>query len=485
MKSSIFREYDIRGIVGSELLLEECHSLGLALITYLLSKHPGERRIIIGRDGRKSSPAIQNALIKAAHQLELEVIDIGIVPSPVMYFATYHLNCQLGIVITASHNPDAYNGIKIWGVWGTEIQKIRHLYEEAKDHKKSTASTTSHHDMTNNDQPVLSEKILVYDIITPYIEYLAHAFAHLKNKHFPLVLDCGHGTATVIYPKLIEKMGLQGITLLCASLDKPAGAHEADPTVRENMQDVATVLAQEKDLRLGIGLDGDCDRMTPMTKDGHLVYGDILLGIFAQDVLEKNPQAKIICDIKSSSALLEYLETLSAEYYLSPSGHSIIKEQLKKHQADLAGELSCHFFFKDRYFGYDDGIYASLRLLELLDNKQCTLEELIKSFPVKRSSPEIRITCKDDQSKKEILADTISFFAARPYLQINTIDGMRITQDYGWGLIRASNTQPALCLRFESTHEAGLAQIKHDFFTALSPHFDEATLHDYFDKNSL
>jgi phosphomannomutase/phosphoglucomutase len=463
MKDTIFREYDIRGIVGSELMLDDAYRLGRAIVTLLQQKHPDAQTLVIGRDGRHHSEELHDQIVKAVRDHGINVITIGIVPTPVVYFAVHHFNTPLALAVTASHNPKEYNGIKIWNVWGEKIQTIKKYYR------------------SEHFSPLAQEPgtIRTSDGITPYIDYLADHFSHLKKNSFKALVDCGSATGGTVYPALIKAMEWDNITTLYDKVDGDFPYHEADPTVMNNMRDLQASLQKDPTLQLGIGLDGDCDRMAPLTPQGTLVPGDKLLGLFAQTILKKQPDAPIICDIKSSGALFEFLDQYKATYHISPSGHSIIKEEMLKHNGILAGELSCHFFFKDRYFGYDDGIYASLRLIELLVNQQTDLDTLLTQFPTKESSPEIRIPCSSDNVKNNIVFNAATFFAAQSCKDMMTIDGIRIEQEYGWGLIRASNTQPALCLRFESESKDGLARIKEDFMKALSPHFDEQLLKEY------
>jgi phosphomannomutase/phosphoglucomutase len=460
MKPNIFREYDIRGIVGQELYIEKTYELGQAIATYLKKKHPDIQSIIVGRDGREHSPIIRDNIIAAITDLGLDVIDIGICPTPTTYFAVQHLKNQAALAITASHNPKEYNGIKIWGVWGKQIQEIRELYEQKKIYQPSSPKKGS-----VTDRPIISD----------YIDYLAHHFAHLKNIELNALIDCGNGSAGTVMPYLIKKMNWPNVKLLFAEVDGTFPNHEADPTVPENMTYVAQALAQESTLEVGLGLDGDCDRMNPMTKSGELVAGDKLLALYAQKILADHPGATVVFDIKSSASLIEILTTWGGRPHIAPSGHSLIKQAMIDEQALLAGELSCHFFFKDRYFGYDDGIYAALRLFEILHETKQPLDDLLQIFPKKISSPEIRIACAESD-KVKIVEHVKTLFAARSDSELITIDGVRAQCSYGWGLARASNTQPVICLRFESDSVEGLSQIKTDFYNALSPYFNEQEL---------
>lgn len=271
-------------------------------------------------------------------------------------------------------------------------------------------------------------------------------------------------------PELIEQMGWKNVSLLYEEVDGTFPNHEADPTVEKNMRDVKKAVTSQS-FDFGIGLDGDCDRMTPMTQHGELVSGDKLLALFAQTVLAEHPGAGVVFDIKSSSGLIELLEQWGAQPIMSPSGHSIIKDMMTKHGALLGGEISCHFFFKDRYFGYDDGIYAALRLIELLHTTQQPLSELLTVFPKKESSQEFRLFCPDEKKQDVIQAMKDALSQAND-VEISTIDGVRAVFPFGWGIVRASNTQAALSMRFESDTKEGLKKVIERFYALLANHLD-------------
>jgi phosphomannomutase / phosphoglucomutase len=465
VKANIFREYDIRGIVGEEFDLESAYDLAKAITTYMHQQHPEKRAFIIGRDGRTHSEIIQNHMTQAVLDLGFDVIDIGICPTPVLYFAVQHLSLPTAFVITASHNPQEYNGVKMWDLHGHHIQAIKNIYNEKK-FVTPLAQTGSKR---------------FYDVITPYVNYMVQHFEHLKNKALHAVIDCGNGTAGTVLPLLIEKMNWSDVQLLFQAVDGTFPYHEADPTVLKNMSYVAASLDADTTLHIGIGLDGDCDRMNPMSQTKKLVAGDTLLALFAQQVLKKNPGVPIVCDIKSSNSLLEALKMWGAQIHMAPSGHSLIKKTIKEKNALLGGELSCHFFFKDRYFGYDDGIYAMLRTFELIHETNKTLDQLIETIPSKISSPEIRISCTSDDDKIKIVQHAQKVFGARKDVECLTVDGMRVHFKGSWGLIRASNTQPAISLRFEADTIEGLQQVKHDFYKLLTLYFDEKMLREKID----
>jgi phosphomannomutase / phosphoglucomutase len=466
VKETIFREYDIRGIVNSELHIDQCYNLGQAIVTYLKKQNPKLDTIVVGMDGRQHSKPISDVLIQAIIDLGLDVIYIGLVPTPAMYFTVNYLDFSAGLIVTASHNPKEYNGVKIWDLLGKDIQEIKKIFYEKTFYQNESGK---------------AGVICPYDIVTDYIDYLAEQFSHLQNCSVKAVIDCGNGSAGVVLPRLIQEMGWRDVKLLYADVDGTFPNHEADPTVSKNMQDVALELRENKQFLLGIGFDGDGDRMNPMTKSGYLVPGDQLLALYAQKVVDDYPGAAVVFDIKASSSLIELLEKWEARPIISPSGHSIIKDTLKKHNALLGGELSCHFFFKDRYFGYDDGIYAAMRLIEILQEEKKSLEKLLKIYPQKISSPEIRIKCNTEKEKVDIVNHVKTVFALRKDAKLITIDGVRAQMPYGWGLVRASNTQSVICLRFESRSQNGNKQVKEDFFKALKPFFRVAKLKETID----
>jgi phosphomannomutase/phosphoglucomutase len=287
----------------------------------------------------------------------------------------------------------------------------------------------------------------------------------LKDLPLKIVIDCGNGAAGTVLPQLIEQMNWKNITLLYPEVDGTYPNHEADPTVAKNMLEVQWLL-QTTDTDFGIGLDGDCDRMAVMEKKGKLIPGDQLLSVFALYLLKNHPGAGVVFDIKSSSGLTELLEQWNAQPIMSPSGHSIIKDMMRMHNALLGGELSCHFFFRDRSFGYDDGIYAMLRFFEIVQQTRQSPAELIAMFPHKYSSPEFRLACLEEK-KNPIVSKLKEYFFHQKDGKVITIDGIRVTFPFGWGIVRASNTQAALSMRFESNSTEGLQNVMERFETAL------------------
>jgi phosphomannomutase/phosphoglucomutase len=469
MLDTIFREYDIRGKVGSEFLLDDVYTFSRALAYYFVREMPQIKTVAVGMDGRTSSEPIKNELVKGFLESGLNVTFIGVCPTPVLYFASFELSADAAVMITASHNPKEYNGIKLVlnkkTIWGKQIQEIRELFKAGKKVDAAQSGT-------------LQEYLLV----DSYINWLANHFNHLKNSALSAVVDCGNGTGGIVMVPLIQRMGWKNVQLLYEEVDGNYPNHEADPVVEKNMADVKKILATTN-VSVGIGLDGDCDRMAAMTQSGFLVPGDQLLAVFAQEVLKDFPGRAVVFDVKCSQGLIELLEQWNAKPCISPAGHAIIKGQMAQHNAVLAGELSCHFFFHDRYFGYDDGIYAMMRLFEILQNTGSTLEQLVEIFPKKYTSAEIRLACKEDQ-KKEIIETITQEWKKNPEAQLITIDGVRVTLPYGWAIVRASNTQPVLSMRFESSSLEGLLRIKNDFIRLLSNYFDTTVVRKELDVQS-
>ncbi|MFC1845758.1 phosphomannomutase/phosphoglucomutase [Candidatus Dependentiae bacterium] len=461
MQDSVFRKYDIRGKVGSEFDLDQVYDLARAIALYFVQQNPDVKTCAVGMDGRTHSPAVKKEICRALTDSGLDVMFVGTCPSPVLYFAMHNEPVQAGIMITASHNPGEYNGLKLClgkeSVWGDQVQEIKKLFHEKRFIEAQEKGLYT-------DRPM----------IDPYIDWFYNNVSHLVGSDISAVIDCGNGAAGTVLPQLIKKMDWQHVTLLFEEVDGTYPNHEADPTVEKNMQELKKVLAQG-DAAFGLGLDGDCDRMAPMTKSGFLVPGDQLLAVFAQDLLQGNPGAAVVFDIKSSSGLIELLEQWGAKPCISPSGHSIIKKEMKKNNALLGGELSCHFVFNDRFFGFDDGIYAMVRLFEIIGKTDKPLDQLIAIFPKKFSSPEFRIAC-DDAVKWDIVENVKTAFKKRDDIDMITVDGVRASMPYGWGIVRASNTQPAISLRMESDFQDGLQRVKQDFFTAMVNYFDEKQL---------
>lgn len=462
MQNSIFREYDIRGVVGVELDIEQVYDLTRAILFYFATQNVPVKKVAVGMDGRISSPAIKDRMISALTDSGIEVIFIGVCPSPVLYFALHQLPVDAGLMITASHNPKEYNGIKISlgtkTIWGMQIQEIKKIFF-AKQF------------LPLQDIPA---SVIEYPLITEYIQWIKQHFADLINCDTPFIIDCGNGAGAAVIPELIKAMGWKNVRQQCCIVDGTYPNHEADPTSAKNVLDVKQLLATT-DAAFGIGLDGDADRMGALTKNGKLVLGDQLLVLFAQEVLATHPHTAIVFDVKMSQGVVDLITKWQGRPIMSPCGHALVKEHMSKNNSLLGGELSCHFLFADDYFGFDDGIYAMMRLLRIVKTTGKSLEELISIFPHRFSTPDVRIECNENQ-KKEIIAHLIKELEKIPGANLLTIDGVRVTFSYGWGIIRASNTQPMINMRFESDTQEGLARIAEYGIMILKPYFSEQTL---------
>jgi phosphomannomutase len=453
MKSHIFRQYDIRGIVGTDLFIEETYTFGRALAAYFLHINPTLTHIIIGRDNRIHSYHLEQELSRALNDSGLITIMLGVCTTPTFYFALHTTDTDTGVMITASHNGPQYNGFKIClqknSVWGKELLILYNLYRQKAYCQKS--------------QPGFSRS---YNATAAHCLWLTNHFSHLKQIPLKIAIDCGHGTAGTLLPTLLQQLQWQQVTLIRDATDSNLFTHEANPVDKNNIQELITHM-HNTTYDVGIGFDGDCDRMAAITTEQELIPSDTLLTLFAQDILKTNPQAGIVFDNKCSMILPELLQASNAHFYMTATGHPSIKSCLKKHNALLAGELSGHFIFADRYFGYDDGIYAFLRLIELLINShnKKNLKELVDALPKSYATPELRLPCPDEQ-KNMIVHNAKQILASRKCSLI-TIDGIRAEFDYGWGIIRASHTQPAISVRCESKTMEGLQQVKQEFQQAL------------------
>jgi phosphomannomutase / phosphoglucomutase len=461
MQDTIFRVYDIRGKIGSELVIEQTYDLVKAIAYYFCSKNPYVKTIAVGMDGRTHGPALKAEVCQALQDSGLEVVFIGVCPSPLLYFVLNTMPVDAGIMITASHNPKEYNGFKLClgtsSLWGQEIQVIKKLYHEKKAICASLPGSYREH-----------------ALIPTYVDYMASLFPDLVNMNLSVVIDCGNGATGTVMPLLIQKMCWRNVSLLYPEVDGTYPHHEADPVVEKNMQEVKKVL-ETTQAQVGIGFDGDGDRMAPMTKEGCLVAGDQVLALLSKDYVQQNPGSAIVCDIKSSASLLEAIKSWGGAAYLSPSGYSSIKKNMQEHNALIGGELSGHFFFHDRYFGYDDGIYAAFRLLEMLTQSGKSLSQLVDQLPHKVSSPEFRIACDEDK-KWHVVEGVKQELARRSDATMITIDGIRVTLAHGLGVLRASNTQPALSLRFEANSKHELREVKEIFVQAMEHYLDGVAL---------
>jgi phosphomannomutase/phosphoglucomutase len=437
MKKDMFREYDIRGIVDKDFDLTDVETLGQGFGTYL-SQHGGNTAAV-GRDCRLSSPAIRDALVEGMTQAGVRVTDVGVCPTPLLYFAIRHLNTDGGLMITASHNPPEYNGFKICNgpdtIFGNEIQRLRQIMDKG-NFVRGHGSLDS------------------YDITRPYPK---HMLKDIKlERRLRVGVDAANAVGGPVAVPLFNQLGCEVHELYC----EPDGTfpnHEPDPTVLENLEDLIELVQREK-LDVGVAYDGDCDRIGVVDHQGQVVFGDRLMIIFARDILSYRPGAAFISEVKCSKTLYEEIEKRGGKAIMWKTGHSLIKNKMKEVGAVLAGEMSGHMFFADHYFGYDDAIYASCRLLEILARSGKTIAELLEGIPDTVVTPEIRVDCPDEM--KFALVEKVKEHLRRQFSIID-VDGVRVNFDYGWGLVRASNTQPALVLRFEAETMEQLKEYRH------------------------
>jgi phosphomannomutase / phosphoglucomutase len=437
---SSFREYDIRGKYPRDLNRETVHELGLSTGTYLINN--GAKKISIGRDCRLSSPELHDALIKGLTETGMDIVDIGMVPTPLLYFSIHHLKLDGGIQITGSHNPPDENGFKIClgtgSVYGEEIQQIRKI-SEAGIFQKGKG------------------KVEETGVVTPYVAYLKGNIVpgSIKRK---VVIDAGNGVGGLVAPEIYRAMGIEVMEIFC----EPDGRfpnHHPDPTIPENLTRLIKEVS-DWNADLGICFDGDADRIGITDREGNIIWGDQMMIIFSRDILEHNPGAKIIGEVKCSQTLYDDIKGHGGTPIMWKAGHSLIKSKMKEVRAVFAGEMSGHLFFADRYFGYDDAIYAGARLLEILTRKDVSVRDLLKGVPVMVNTPEIRMDCPDEK-KFQTVSRLVEEF--KKEYDVIDVDGARVLFEGGWGLVRASNTQPVLVLRFEAQNGKRLNEIKELF----------------------
>jgi phosphomannomutase/phosphoglucomutase len=440
INKAIFREYDIRGVWEEDLTPDVSHSIGRAFGSYVLSNTLKDTvTLSVGRDIRLSSSTISDNLIKGIISTGVNVIDIGECPTPVLYFSLHHLNLDGAIMVTGSHNPPEYNGFKLnigkETIYGNEIQNISNIINKGKFIKGNG-------------------NLKQYPVKKDYISYVKNGFPDLSG--IKVVIDAGNGTAGLVAPEIIEALGADVIKLFCEP-DGNFPNHHPDPVVPENLEAMIDRV-KTSGAHLGVAYDGDADRIGVTDSDGEIIWGDRLMIIFARDILKQIPGGTIIGEVKCSQVMYGDIKKNGGNPIMWKTGHSLIKKKMKEENATLAGEMSGHIFFADRYFGYDDAIYATLRLLEILKKtgQPYVLKKLLDGLPRVFSTPEIRFECND--SLKFSVIDKIR--EAFSDHDVNTIDGARINFEDGWALVRASNTQPALVLRFEANTEEELNKIQ-------------------------
>jgi phosphomannomutase / phosphoglucomutase len=443
--ASIFRAYDIRGIVDETLTEETVEMIGRAVGSEAAER--GESSVVVARDGRLSGARLQSALMRGLAAAGCDVIDIGMVPTPVLYFATHILDdTQSGVMVTGSHNPPDYNGFKI--VLGGETlsgDAITALFERIQ----SGALATGQGSISQQD---VRER------------YLTRILGDVKiHRAIKAVVDCGNGVAGELSPQLLARLGIETIPLF-AEIDGHFPHHHPDPGKPENMQDLIRTV-HETGADIGLAFDGDGDRLGVVTPSGKLIYPDHLLMVFATDMLARQPGAKVIFDIKCTGNLVKVISEAGGEPEMWRTGHSMIKARMQATGAQLGGEMSGHIFFKERWYGFDDGLYAAARLVEILANQTDDADTFFAHFPQDVATPEINIAVSDDN--KFSLMDKLAREGDFGEGIKTTLDGIRVDYQDGWGLCRASNTTPALVMRFEGKDDAALARIKAVFNDAL------------------
>jgi len=433
-----FREYDIRGIAGTDITEDLAYRLGQAFAAMLASDE--SRPVIVGRDVRLSGPDLQNALIRGLNDAGMHVMDIGIVPTPLAYYTVHQLKAAGSVHVTASHNPAEYNGFKMMigtsSLHGDDIQRLKELMQQELRRDKPAGSSTP------------------FSITDSYTQFVIDDCP--LSRPFKVVIDAGNGPSGIIAAPLYRRLGCEVIELYC----EPDGRfpnHHPDPTIAENMVDLANTVRQHK-ADLGIAFDGDGDRIGIVDEHGTIIWSDMLLLLLSRRLLLEYPGATIISEIKSSQMLYNAIEQAGGKAVMWRTGHSLIKAKMKETGALLAGEMSGHLFFADRFFGFDDAAYAGARIMQMLADTDSTFSELLADVPATVCTPEIRIACSD-QEKFDVVDQAILHFKSLDY-DIIDIDGMRIRFADGWGLLRASNTQPALVMRFEAPDNRRLDEMR-------------------------
>lgn len=451
MKPVIFREYDIRGVVGTDFDESFAYDLGRAYVTFV-TERTGKKNLTfsLGYDARLSSPGIAKALEKGMLESGANVIRLGLITTPISYFSCFTLEIDGGFMVTGSHNPPDYNGFKIsvgkTTIYGADIQELRKIIE-AKRYQTGTGTARDH------------------DIFPQYLARYKEEFKGLEG--VKVVLDCGNGAAGCIARRLYEGVGLKP-TILFEEPDGRFPNHHPDPTVEENI-DAMKAAVKKEGAAIGIGFDGDADRIGLVDENGRFVLGDEMMMVISRSILEANPGAKIIGDVKCSDRLYADIEKNGGVGIMWKTGHSLVKAKIKEEKAPFGGELSGHVFFADRNYGYDDALYAGLRLIEILAKKKKPFSSLLEGIPSAYNTPEIRIDTTEEKKVSIVEKLRATYGEGSADKKVNLIDGIRISYNDGWALARASNTQPVLVLRFESETETGLNRIRKEVESVVQP----------------
>jgi phosphomannomutase/phosphoglucomutase len=447
----IFREYDIRGVWNEQFDAQFARLLGRAHVTYLKRKMNIDKpTITIGHDARLSCPEIVAGLSEGIRESGGNVILLGLITSPISYFSTFTLDIQGAFMVTGSHNPPEFNGFKISAgkstIYGSEIQILKQIIAD-KDFLNGSGSETH------------------FNIFPSYLKRYKEEFKGLKN--IPVVLDCGNGAAGCIVRDLFTAVGLTPTILF----EKPDGRfpnHHPDPTVEKNLVDLSRSVREQKAF-IGIGFDGDADRIGIVDDAGNMIYGDELMCLCAPSVLSESDAKTIIGDVKCSDRMFDFVKKAGGNPIMWKTGHSLIKQKIKEEKSPFGGEMSGHIFFADRNYGYDDALYAALRVVEILSRTGKTVRDLLKDLPTAHNTPEIRIDTTEE--KKHLIVNRLKEVFSKPSgdYKVNLIDGIRVSFQSGWALARASNTQPVLVLRFEADSAENLQKIQSQFESIVNP----------------
>jgi len=446
MNPLTFREYDIRGVAERDLDEEFVRNLGRALGT--MQQRRGNRRLAVGQDCRTSSPRLHAALTEGLLETGSHLVDLGMVPTPLMYFAVFHHELEGGVQITGSHNPPEDNGFKMMhgmsSLFGDDIRQLRTMVEEEDFDLKGGGQRED------------------LDPLPAYAGYM-RGNIQLARPDLRFAIDAGNGAGGPAAIAAMTAVGLEPIELLCEP-DGSFPTHHPDPSQPENLE-LLTKNVRDNRLELGIAYDGDADRIGVIDAEGNIIWGDKLLILFARALLSERPGAAVLGEVKCSQTLYDDIAKHGGRPILWKTGHSLIKAKMKEEGALLAGEMSGHIFFADRYYGYDDAIYASLRLLEIISSSDVPLADMLADVPQTHSTPELRVECPDEV-KFDVVAKVLDRF--RSTHEVVSVDGARVLFEGGWGLVRASNTQPVLVLRFEANDVARLNEIRGEVEAAVA-----------------
>jgi phosphomannomutase/phosphoglucomutase len=448
MNPEVFREYDIRGVVERDFDDRFVTDLGRAFGTML--QRAGCRTITLGRDCRLSSDRLHGLLLDGLLRTSINVIDIAVVPTPLLYFSVAQWNVDGGVMITGSHNPPEYNGFKLGigpsTIYGARIQELRHMIE-----REDFVASPAH------------GRVVTRAILPEYQELIRSQFNFKPG--LKVAVDGGNGCGGAVAAPLMRELGIETVEMFI-EMDGRFPHHHPDPTIEDNMRDLIKTVVSSR-ARVGIAYDGDADRLGAVDETGRIVWADEMIVLFSRVILKRQPGATIIGDVKCSQRMYDDIARRGGRAIMWKTGHSLIRSKLREERAAFAGEMSGHLFFADRYHGFDDAIYASFRLLEIINTEGKGLGALLADLPKASATPEIRVDCPDERKFEIVRAIATEF---RVDHEVIEVDGVRVKFPEGWGLLRASNTQPALVMRFEARNEAALAAIRTQFENKLKPY---------------